>query len=258
MRILMLIVLLGLLFLIISRVTGRPSPHLLDASCQTCHLAKEKITSENAHLLMDTQEALCSSCHPNAVKASHPSGFFPNRTLPDSYKLNWQKKLTCSTCHDVHSEKRGLLVTELTGKDFCHSCHDEGFFSNMKDLGSSLFISGHSVPDGTHFSGQMDSFSAKCIECHSKESGNLNVTRSGNFTISHSGGAGLGHPIGRDYQKAAEYGGYRPIHLLDKRINLPEGKVSCISCHKAFDKEHGAGVFNKNERFKLCNSCHDL
>ncbi len=245
------------LFLSIYLVQGRSSPHLLAENCQTCHLASESITKDNAHILRSSQEILCDSCHPNASTASHPSGFIPNRALPEVYKLNWQEKLTCSTCHDIHGDNHGLMVTPLTGREYCLSCHEQSFFDKMKDLGTSLFISGHTVANNEPFSEQIDSFTVKCIECHSKEVGSLNVTLVGNSSISHSGGR-VNHPVGRDYKTAEAYGGYRPMHLVNKRIALPEGKVSCISCHKAYSERHGANIFDKNERISLCESCHDI
>lgn len=254
-------VLLACVIIIISFSTawviGRSSPHLLSENCQSCHLATETINSDNAYLLLNAQEILCERCHANAIKSSHPSGIVTSKNLPEIFKLNWQSKLTCSTCHDIHSEAKGLMVTELTGKEFCHSCHEKSFFENMKDLGTSLFISGHTVAGSEHFSDQLDSFSLKCMECHINQTGNLNVSVVDGNAISHSGGR-VSHPIGREYKKAAQYGGYRPIGLLDKRINLPDGKVSCISCHKAFDKKHGANIFEEHEQHKLCNSCHDI
>ncbi|WP_206486309.1 cytochrome c3 family protein [Thalassotalea sp. G2M2-11] len=256
----MMVLLLGLIAIIafgISLVIGRQSPHLLVSNCQSCHLASNEITPKNAYMLLNSQEVLCASCHPNAIKASHPSGFSPNRELPDIYQLNWENKLTCSTCHDIHSDKQGLMVTNRKGKAFCHDCHQASFFDNMKDLGTSLFISGHTVAQNEPFGEKIDSFSAKCIECHSNESGNLAITLTNNNSISHSNGR-VSHPIGRDYNEAAKYGGYRPIKSIDKRINLPEGKVSCISCHKAYAKVHGEGVFAGASQYKLCNSCHDI
>ena len=38
---------------------------------------------------------------------------------------------------------------------------------------------------------------------------------------------------------------------------LPDGKISCISCHQGYDEQHGALVLD-NRADGLCFSCHDL
>ena len=251
-----LIASLVLSYFFYTEVVGQASPHLLAENCQGCHLAKSNITSDNASLLINSQEILCDSCHVNASSASHPSGFAPNRKLPDIYKLDWQGNITCSTCHNIHATDQGLMVTKLRGKDFCHSCHDESFFRNMKDSGASLFVSGHTVPDDVSDGEQVDAFSAKCMECHANEQSNLNVAFSNTGIVSHSGSR-VNHPIGKDYREAARFGGYRPFNQLDKRISLPNGRLSCISCHKAYDGKHGADIMS-NDYSNLCFHCHDL
>lgn len=120
----------------------------------------------------------------------------------------------------------------------------------------SLFISGHLVADEQGYGEQMDAYSAQCISCHINEQDDLNISYASNGIISHSGGR-VTHPIGRDYQTAAKMGGYFPMSQLDKRIVLPDGKVSCISCHSGYGQEHGQSVMG-NEGSNLCYQCHNL
>jgi predicted CXXCH cytochrome family protein len=230
--------------------------HLMSANCQSCHLATGDFDAEQARILIDSQERLCSQCHSNAVIASHPSGFVPSVDEIQGYQLDWKGELTCSTCHDIHGMSQGLLVNELSGKEFCLSCHQESFFEQMKDGGLSVFVSGHTASDDSgDFLLNIDAFSAKCLECHSGRSDSLDVSYN-NGNISHSGGR-VNHPIGKDYQAAFNYGGYRPVAQLDTRIVLPSGLVSCISCHQAYDQVHGNAVLS-NQGSALCYQCHDI
>ena len=160
--------------------------HPGDVGCESCHLAREAIDESNAQMLIDSQEVLCKDCHENALTASHPSGFEPAYALPEIFPLDWKAELTCSTCHAVHSSTRGLMVTHLTGKELCHSCHDQEFFDNMKDMGSSIFASGHGATEDIDFGAEMDPFSARCMECHAEAEGALNIEYSSGGIIRHS------------------------------------------------------------------------
>jgi len=47
-----------------------------------------------------------------------------------------------------------------------------------------------------------------------------------------------------------------PRELLDDRIRLPGGEVSCRSCHSLYSPHEGHLVI-PNDRSRLCLSCHD-
>jgi len=44
---------------------------------------------------------------------------------------------------------------------------------------------------------------------------------------------------------------------LPKEIWLPDGKLSCVSCHQPYKKEHGKLVVT-NANSSLCLQCHSL
>ena len=106
--------------------------HPQNADCRSCHLATE-VTKENAHQLVNSQERLCVNCHANALQVSHPSGFPPSRSLPETYPLDWKGDVTCSTCHEIHGDQHGLMRGKQSGREFCISCHSESFFTEMVD-----------------------------------------------------------------------------------------------------------------------------
>ena len=228
--------------------------HPGDGSCNDCHLARGKIDQTNADILIASQEVLCKTCHENALTASHPSGFKPDRGLPKAFPLDWKAELTCSSCHSVHGSKPGLLRVDRRGKALCFSCHDKGFFSGMKDAGSSLISFGH-LDARASLGGGIDQYSIQCLSCHDTLEGDLNVQLRGGIVSHNSSKAS--HPIGMKYETSISFGGYRPVTALPKKIALPNGMVSCISCHEGYSEIHGKLVM-ANRGSALCFSCHDL
>ncbi|NNK62673.1 MAG: hypothetical protein HKO98_05620 [Gemmatimonadetes bacterium] len=53
------------------------------------------------------------------------------------------------------------------------------------------------------------------------------------------------------------YDGLRHPDLVDPRIRLFDGNLGCGSCHSVYAGEPGLLVM-RNERSRLCTSCHDL
>ena len=228
--------------------------HPGDASCESCHLARDRIDESNASILVASQEELCKSCHENALTASHPSGFAPARLLPAIFPLDWKGELTCSTCHEVHGSNQGLLRVDQQGKTLCLSCHDENFFAEMKDGGSSVMSFGH-LDARSSTGGDIDQYTIQCLSCHETLEGELNVQVRGGITRHNNSKAS--HPIGMKYENSIAFGGYRAISSIPAEIALPDGTVSCISCHQGYSNEHGEVVMS-NQGSALCYSCHDL
>ena len=234
-------------------VGNRPFHPNLD--CVACHLAGQGTNTSNAAQLTTSQEALCGQCHRGALELSHPSGFQPKRKLPANYPLDWKGDMTCSSCHDIHEDKVGLIRGDKTGKAFCSSCHDERFFSEMVDNGVSLHRFGHLAVKPSELDRELDALSIQCLECHITDGDAPRVKVDSRGVIRHSGG--VNHPIGIRYEKLTQSGMYKSSSQLHGNIKLPEGKVSCVSCHVAYNKKHGALVMS-NERSALCLECHDL
>jgi hypothetical protein len=66
-------------------------------------------------------------------------------------------------------------------------------------------------------------------------------------------GGGSNHPIGADYSRFSTLRGYNPASSLARDILLPEGRVSCLSCHEAYSRQHGKVV----QAGTLCTQCHN-
>jgi len=231
--------------------------HPLGVECQNCHLAGKQTKPDRAGMLIASQEALCGGCHANALKVSHPSGFTPREKIPPEYPLDWKGELTCTSCHTPHGNSPDMLRGVKRGRDFCLACHDEKFFNKMPDHGASV-MAGH-MDSGVHEAGHaaaLDQDSIRCLGCHG-ESGDprgVNVDRHG--VLRHNSKS-MNHPIGVSYADAARSGGFRAQAMLSKAIMLPGGRVSCVSCHNGYSKQHGRLVM-PNFRSALCFECHDL
>lgn len=244
---------------IMYQVRSADPAHLLQSDCGSCHLTQGDVSVENAHRLIADQERLCEACHPRAQLASHPSGILPNQTLPDGFPLDWKGEMTCSTCHSIHGQEAGLMRSELRGRDYCYLCHGEEFFDRMADGGTTLMVSGHLVATASGKpvrDGNIDEFSLQCMTCHAEQQGTLRVSISDLGVMDHAS-KGLNHPVGVDYASAARFGGYHPPGSLPNVIQLPEGKVSCISCHQSYSQQHGQLVAD-TKGSQLCFHCHDL
>lgn len=235
---------------------GRGNGHPARTDCDVCHLAGPNVDQDQASKLVSSQELLCARCHARAIEVSHPSGFAPKRSLPAEYPLDWKGDLTCSTCHLPHGREPGLLRGKKHGKDFCLTCHDQAFFRSMKDAGTSMVISGHLDVSRGRSTIDIDVHSLHCLGCHAgshSDGGSVSIGSSG--VLRHASGAAP-HPIGRSYRDASKRGGFQPENqLAQKKILLSDGRISCISCHEAYKKEHGKLVVS-NERSALCLACH--
>lgn len=136
------------------------------------------------------------------------------------------------------------------------ACHDQAFFNSMKDSGTSLVISGHLDIGRSRGNVDIDAHSLHCLGCHAdghSAGGSVSVAQNG--VLRHASGSAP-HPIGRKYADAIRKGGFHPEQQLrQKKIMLSDGKISCVSCHEAYKKEHGKLVGSLN-RSALCLSCH--
>lgn len=228
---------------------GAADPQAHEFTCSSCHLA-EVVDATNAGNLVGEESALCQTCHQNSVTASHPVGVRPQVPPPDAFPLNASGEITCSTCHRVHDPAPGKLRTTLEGQSFCEACHQPSFFSGMKDEGISLMALGH-LDASASLSGDIDNFSIQCMSCHDKSGDALRMP------LTVAGSERRNHPIGSRYNDSISFGSYRPVAGLPENILLPDGKLSCVSCHVGYSEQHGALVVD-NRGDRLCQSCHAL
>lgn len=232
--------------------------HLGKEDCATCHLAGANVTSEDAHLLLANQETLCKSCHPKSLEASHPTGLRPTNAIPTAYPLDWTGNITCSTCHNIHGNTTGLPRTDKQGRDLCLDCHTEEFFNAMPDGGASLINAGHMSTEADLSDYGIDEYSIQCLDCHmNKGDINLNSRSRANDAVMRHTIGGLNHPIGQYYANSRQTGKFHPESEHAETILLPNGQVSCVSCHQPYTQEHGKLTVPKGGS-RLCFECHDI
>lgn len=253
-----LLALLGLLAGSVSWIMAAQSTdfHPRAMPCEGCHLAGKSVNPEQAHLLIASQEKLCANCHQTTRQVSHPSGFSPRSKLPIDYPVDWKGDLTCSTCHEVHGKTPGFMRAAKRGRNLCLACHDTQFFVRMRDQGASLMETGHLDARSTAVNSRLDAYSRQCMECHGRNGDNRAPVVDRNMVVRH-GTSSLNHPIGANYADAVKFGGYRATSQISKKILLPSGLVSCVSCHEGFSANHGKLV-SSGTNTNLCMECHDL
>lgn len=239
-----------------AQLPGAGKAHLQKEDCAGCHLGGKDVTPQQAGMLVGSQEALCGKCHPKSIRVSHPSGFQPKRKPAEGYPLDWKGDLTCSTCHEVHGSRQALLRGSKAGRDLCFACHELAFFQKMRDGGASLMV-GHMSRGGESIAAQIDDYSRQCMECHGSTGDPRLATRIDRNGVSRHSRSGVNHPVGASYQKAAAYGGYHPRRTVEKKLLLPDGMVSCVSCHGGYQKDHGKLVVPLSGS-GLCYECHDI
>ncbi len=238
-------------------LAGSARPHLDKTSCVDCHLGGNDVTPQQAGLLTASQEALCSKCHPASIKVSHPSGFQPKVKPTGLYPLDWKGDLTCSTCHEVHGRGPGLMRGSKRGRELCIACHDADFFKKMRDGGASLMAGGHLSRGVDSNAPVLDVYSRQCMECHGQSGDPKLATVVDRNGVARHASRSVNHPVGSSYQQAENFGGYRPRKVVERKLLLPDGLVSCVSCHSGYAKEHGKLVVPKTDS-KLCFECHDI
>ena len=230
--------------------------HLAAEDCASCHLASDDINQKNAYLLVSSQEAICQGCHANSIQNSHPSGRKPDFKIPDEFPLDWKQELTCSSCHWIHRQPGHMNRSELLAKAYCLACHEEAFFERMLDGGTSVIGFAHIQADGAGAeSGFLDDVSIQCMGCHAKFDGKLNIVLAERGIVRHSGSGS--HPIGAQYESFARLSDYRPRIMLNKKMQFPDGKIACTSCHISYGEKHGDLVMS-NAGSALCVECHDI
>ncbi|WP_207062944.1 cytochrome c3 family protein [Motiliproteus sp. SC1-56] len=231
-----------------------PGEPLATVGCGSCHLAGQQVRAGNAELLRGTEEQLCIGCHQGALTASHPSGVQPSMEVPSAFPLDWKGDLTCSTCHQVHNARHGRLRSTKRGEPFCTACHASTFFDHMADGGGSVIISGHLAATLEPDQLGLDPFSIQCMGCHGDKSEDprQRVSVGANRVARHGA---TNHPVGVAYPEGAA--DYQPVAELTADIELPQGMVSCVSCHRGYSSDHGA-VSTPMRGSQLCFQCHLL
>jgi predicted CXXCH cytochrome family protein len=229
----------------------------------------------------------CNNCHDNQALFSHPVNVLASMSVPADLPLE-NGQITCVTCHDnsssqMHMQARANhtpMLRAMDGESLCLQCHDAGQSMHGAKLGkahlasmnaSNGFGSTSSSSSSNVLTASdptvMDSVSRNCLSCHDgsvAKDVSSGVPMQGNGRISLTSnvvGSRSDHPMGVypvSGIRSTATGEMDHLYVpsaLDSRIQLVEGKVSCISCHSPYSQKKKQLVMS-NFKSALCLSCH--
>lgn len=212
--------------------------------------------------------------------ANHPVNVVPSSTVevPADWPLGFGGTITCLTCHrrmpsqggsspflrDFDEGATDRLVAETDSVGFCVKCHGASTERSAASMHWMAVGVAHVKTERTHArrrTGLLDNDSRRCMGCHDGVSAN----ETANTTAWNRGPGSLGdrrrnHPVGvpyRDRSRQKSAIRLRPTSLLPAKVRLPDGQVSCVSCHDLYASgRHRLTV--PIEGSALCFSCHDM
>jgi predicted CXXCH cytochrome family protein len=241
-------------------------PHDFEDKCYICHVGLK-----DPSILTRDVDQLCVFCHPGGRVRSHPSGIYPEKTLPAQFPL-FREKMACASCHFPHKKyNQGegeiagiepgpfLLRAEEAGKFFCHQCHQGNYIGFEVDSHALSLKRAHSGAISYELKDTVDDNSRECLSCHD---GTLSVesdSQISEINWEHSRDIGLSHPISVDYAEVyfRSPRTFHPPDALDEKIRLINGKIGCTTCHDHYSELEKKLVMD-NFRSRLCLSCHNL
>lgn len=137
-------------------------------------------------------------------------------SLPHQIKLDGNRELQCTTCHDAHNNAFGkFMVMRNSSSELCISCHKMGSTDITGHSQCSDCHQSHSAPSGPYLLRKANT-SETCLACHSG-------------TTPHAA------DIRSDMRKAF-------VHDTAGRVDPalgPSAGTSCTSCHDPHTMTHG-------------------
>lgn len=213
-------------------------------------------------------------CGPGVT--NHPVNVVPSSAVevPDDWPLGPGGTITCLTCHRrlpslggvSNPSLRDFDEAETESTDFCTKCHGSSTEHSAAAMHWMAVGVAHVKTERTRSrrrTGLLDHDSRRCMGCHDGVSAN----EAANTTVWNRGPGALGdrrrnHPVGVPYRDRAKprkksTARLRPTSLLPAKVRLPDGQVSCVSCHDLYAPgRHRLTV--PIEGSALCFSCHDM
>lgn len=257
--------------------------HFDETYCTQCH---EKVPEKGKGALLrfgGDFGRLCRCHYHTRGRCPHPADIKPSEAMrariPAEFPLQ-EKKLACTTCHDVYRQCRESRVDRLfpTGDAllrgapfssqtaFCFRCHNKEAYKGLNP---------HDQLDG---SGTV--VREKCLFCHiekpdEKRSGYKDVTLIGDFEMlclrCHYRVKANKQSLHAVHVRKPSPKVLAKIHEAEETFNtiLPldtEGKVTCVTCHNPHEKgvipaekpaAKGAGEkYKQRTPGNMCIACH--
>lgn len=251
--------------------------------CHPIHGPRDKGVIWQKIANKEKKEQLCEICHQSGGlgKPVHSLHFGKTLTLTpqvplDKPVLGRDKRLICSSCHDIHqiSQNQKLLKAGRQDSALCLACHFE-----MKGVLGTLHDLRNSVPDACNVQAETAAQSGPCGGCHvehqaSTETGGDSFGKSFCVDCHRQGGSAatlvpkyMDHPdvdfVNRTMPQQA---GYMPTFNYYGKPS-PTGAISCLTCHEPHaggaDAKVKAGSALSRHAFlrpakgqSLCVDCH--
>lgn len=217
-----------------------------------------KWASATATLPPQMTAAQCAHCHPSDAAQSHPVAIRPSMTVPADFPLE-DGKITCITCHENTAEghnqaaKTSLVRGRFRGPAFCAQCHITDRIS-AASMHPTALARAHLA--STEQGGAIES--RICLSCHDgtlAPDSFVNAERPASAIITP---AANGHPIDMAYPASGRTRRGQVLvgaGLLDRRLRLDRGQVTCGTCHSLYSTQPSLLVMS-NHSSQLCLSCH--
>ncbi len=205
---------------------------------------------------------------------NHPVNVVPTSAIlvPEDWPVARDGSITCLTCHeeipsfDGSSNRflRGMPDGEPRTPDFCRNCHTTGNGGSSAATMHWMAVGSAHIRNETPSSlrsaaGSLDVESQRCLSCHdgvtATESHN---TARQNRSLGYAWNQSRSHPIGVAYPSRtprSSSGSFRAPGQLPEKVRLPDGKVSCVSCHDLYDRDRLSVPI---EGSALCFTCHEM
>ena len=235
-------------------------------SCLDCHPVHGKNEKESIWASLvdsDTPAQTCENCHrpggpgkvmetPHMGKKVIADSSIANRKsqIANVLKLGSDRRIVCTTCHDIHQEPQSSKLLRVAIGDLCGACHQD-----------KLAIQDSAHDPGTNDWADKLGFVSQgaCIDCHrihgpARQGGIWEFipsqdTQSQLCQTCHRAGAP---------GKAVETPHVGKILARDSE-NLPLGdqkRILCTSCHDIHQKAPGAKLRASRQDSSLCLACH--
>lgn len=205
---------------------------------------------------------------------NHPVNIVPssNITVPDDWPLGDDGSITCLTCHEPRPSYRDFPSVRLRkpsgdaahSSGFCGTCHGASAGHSAAGMHWRAMGVAHLGVDQAHdgaMSHTLDVATKTCLGCHD------GVTAADSHRpAALDGGRGYAgesrrsHPVGVPYPSwpgRQDRGKFHPMATLPRKIRLPGGRVSCVSCHDLYAPRDDL-LAVPLEGSELCFACHDM
>ncbi|HUU83466.1 MAG TPA: cytochrome c3 family protein [Phycisphaerae bacterium] len=222
----------------------------------------------------EAQHSLADKLRRGPGASNHPVHVVPSKEIriPAGWPLDTDGTITCITCHERLPSLGGgssAFLRDVGGAApdparFCTKCHTPGDRPSAGRMHWMAVRRAHVMPASSASGGQrgpLDAASRSCLTCHDGVTAVESVNPTGGSRRGRSlADRGRNHPVGMAYpshRSRSRDSAFRPAALLPKEVELPNGRVSCISCHNLYGQDR-ARLAVPIEQSKLCFTCHQM